>query len=290
MNGVWAWLTSSVLLASVYWPLEWAWPARAGQRWLRARLGTDFLFLSGQYLLWNGLSVGLLVWLRGLLAELAVVQELWRLVALQPFAVQVAEALLLGDLAVYWFHRAGHRFEILWRFHAVHHTAEHVDWLAAHREHPIDGVLTQLSINLPAIMIGFHFGAIAPLVVFRGLWAIFIHSNVRLPLGPLGYLFGSPQWHRWHHAKHPGRVTNFANLSPWCDFLFGTHHAGVAGDEAFELGVPERWPSSYVGQLIAPLLPRSLWPSLFPSLSAPAPDRSPAETPLQAGLQRATGR
>lgn len=290
MNTIWAWLTSVVLLASVYWPLEWAWPARSGHRWLRAKLGTDFLFLTGQYLVWNGVSIAILIGVRQSLGGFGAVSDAWRWVAQWPFALQAIGALLLGDLCVYWFHRAGHHVEFLWRFHAVHHTAEQVDWLAAHREHPIDGVLTQLSINLPGILMGFDFGTIAPFVVFRGLWAIFIHSNVRLPLGPLAYLFGSPQWHRWHHAKAPGRVSNFANLSPWCDFLFRTHHPGVQGDETFELGVPEAWPASYVGQLVAPLLPRSLWPRVFPSLSGPARDRSPGETPLPVGLQRASGR
>lgn len=282
MNAVWSWLTSVVVLSSVYWPLEWAWPAREGQRWLRARIGTDFLFLTGQYLVWNATALVVLISLRHAVDEQGLFVGLRAGVASLPFVVQVLAALLLGDLSVYWFHRASHRFEVLWRFHAVHHTAEHLDWVAAHREHPVDGILTQLFINLPGILLGFEFATISSFVVFRGLWAIFIHSNVRLPLGPLGYLFGSPQWHRWHHAKHPGQVTNFANLSPWCDFLFRTHHRGVTGNETFELGIPEAWPTSYPGQLLAPFLPRALWPRVFPSLSGPARDRSPAETPLPA--------
>jgi sterol desaturase/sphingolipid hydroxylase (fatty acid hydroxylase superfamily) len=282
VNALHAWLTSAVVLSSVYWPLEWAWPARSTQRRLRPSLFTDFCFFSGQYLLWNGLSVGLLVGLREWLVGSGALSGLHATWATLPFVVQALAVLLLGDLAVYWFHRASHHVDLLWRFHAVHHTAEHLDWLAAHREHPVDGLLTQLFINLPGILLGFDFSTISAFVIFRGLWAIFIHSNVRLPLGPLAYLFGSPQWHRWHHAKHPGVVANFANLSPWCDFLFGTHHRGVEGDETFELGIPEPWPRSWAGQLAAPLLPRAVWARVFPSLSGPAHDRSPDETPLPA--------
>ncbi len=278
MNAVTGWLISVVVLAAVYWPLEWAWPARAGQRWLRARVGTDFLFLTGQYLVWNALAVAILVWVRAHVDVAGTFESVRGVLQRQPFVIQAIEALLLGDLSVYWFHRASHRFEFLWRFHAVHHTAEQLDWLAAHREHPVDGILTQLFINLPGIMMGFDFATLSSFIVFRGLWAIFIHSNARLPLGPLGSLFGSPQWHRWHHAKHPGVVANFANLSPWCDFLFRTHHRGVEGNETFEMGVPEAWPTSYPGHLLAPFVPRALWPKLFPSLSGPARDRSPAET------------
>lgn len=183
MTAVLSWLTSVIVLASVYWPLEWAWPAREGQRWLRARIGTDFLFLTGQYLAWNGVALAFLLGARHGVEAWGGLGGLQAVVARQPFVLQVLEALLLGDLSVYWFHRASHRFELLWRFHAVHHTSEHVDWVAAHREHPVDGVLTQLAINLPGIVMGFDFATISSFVVFRGLWAIFIHSNVRLPLG-----------------------------------------------------------------------------------------------------------
>ena len=54
-----------------------------------------------------------------------------------PLWSRVAMALMLGDLLTYWFHRACHHYEFLWRFHAVHHSAERLDWLAAHREHPL---------------------------------------------------------------------------------------------------------------------------------------------------------
>jgi len=60
-------------------------------------------------------------------------------------------------------------------------------------------------------------------VVFRSVWAVFIHSNVRLPLGPLKLLLGAPHLHHWHHER--SRVTvNYGNLAPWTDLLFGTHH------------------------------------------------------------------
>lgn len=291
MNAIQAWLISVVVLGSVYWPLEWAWPAREGQRWLRARVGTDFLFLTGQYLLWNAVALSVLLFVRAQADLLGPLTSFRALAQQQPFALQLLEAVLLGDLSVYWFHRASHRFELLWRFHAVHHTSETVDWIAAHREHPVDGVLTQLFINLPGIVLGFDFATISSFIVFRGLWAIFIHSNVRLPLGPLAYLFGSPQWHRWHHAKNPGVVANFANLSPWCDFLFRTHHRGAVGNETYELGVPESWPTSYPGQLLAPFLPRAWWPRVFGSLTpAPAVSSQPASAVMQTPDANVLGR
>ena len=54
--------------------------------------------------------------------------------------------MLLSDLCVYWGHRLQHNNAFLWRFHSIHHSAEHLDWLAAHREHPIDTIYTRTHI------------------------------------------------------------------------------------------------------------------------------------------------
>ncbi len=155
-----------------------------------------------------------------------------------PALVQIAIAVILADFCAYWGHRAQHRIPLLWRFHAVHHTSTEVNWLAAYREHPLDGLYTQALVNLPAILLGVDFGAWLGVVVFRGAWAIFVHSNVHVPLGPLKWLFGAPEFHRAHHAVDARG--HYANLAPWLDVLFGTH--GPAGEPTrFGVeGVPPR--------------------------------------------------
>lgn len=237
-----------LMLACVFWPLERMWPARR-QRWLRDRLGTDFLFLFGQHLVWTVLAVSILRSVDGMVRGAA--PEFLRTgFGALPWGLQLLAVVLLGDLAVYWFHRACHAVPFLWRIHSIHHSSETLDWVAAHREHPLDGLLTQLTLNLPAILLGFSLPGLAAVAVFRGLWAAFIHSNVRVPLGPLKYLFGAPELHHWHHAKHPGVVANYGNLAPWTDFLFGTHHDPGPGEETYELGVPEPMPRGWL-ELIA---------------------------------------
>src|ERR1700722_20292 len=51
---------SFVFLCLVFRPLELAFPARRGQRFLRPAWWTDLGFFTGQYLLWNGLIFWLL--------------------------------------------------------------------------------------------------------------------------------------------------------------------------------------------------------------------------------------
>ena len=129
---------------------------------------------------------------------------------------------LLSDLLIYWGHRLQHRVGFLWRFHSIHHSAEHLDWLAAYREHPLDTVYTVGLINLPAFVLGFPLGTLVGFFAFRGIWAVYIHSNVRLPIGPLRLLVGSPEAHHWHHDRDR-RAGNYANVSPLMDVLFGTY-------------------------------------------------------------------
>ena len=248
-------LTTSVsffFLALVFRPLELAFPAKPGQRFFRPAWFTDLCFFLGQYLLWGGLVFLYLTHFSYLL-DWIVPADFRSSVAAQPWWLQVIEVVLLSDIFVYWGHRLQHRVGFLWRFHVVHHSAEHLDWLAAHREHPLDTIYTMSLINLPAIILGFPIDTLAGLIAFRGIWAIYIHSNVRLPIGPLRMLVGAPQLHHWHHdrARDAG---NYANISPLMDILFGTYRCPDHEPEAF--GVREPMPKSYLGFIVRPLLPR----------------------------------
>ena len=129
-----------------------------------------------------------------------------------------------------------------------------MDWLAAFREHPLDTIYTVGLINLPAFVLGFPLSTIIGLVAFRGLWAIFIHSNVRLPIGPLRMLIGAPELHHWHHDRDRN-AGNYANISPLMDLLFGTYRC--PDQEPDSVGIREAFPRNYVLQLLFPLLPKA---------------------------------
>ena len=60
-----------------------------------------------------------------------------------PYWVQIPAIIVLSDLGFYWTHRMFHAVPWLWRFHAVHHSIEELDWLAAFRIHPLDQILTK---------------------------------------------------------------------------------------------------------------------------------------------------
>ncbi len=241
-------IASLLFLFVVFRPLEAVFPAKQNQGIFRPDWGTDLCFFLGQYLLWTGLVLGIILSAKSLITNTIPLH--WRLaVSFQPFWLQIVEVLVLSDLFIYWGHRIQHRVPFLWRFHSIHHSAEHLDWLAAHREHPIDTIYTVGIINLPALLLGFPLETITKLIAFRGIWAIFIHSNVRLPIGPIRVLIGAPELHHWHHDRDRN-AGNYANLSPLMDVLFGTY---VCPDhEPESVGIKERIPSSYLGQMLYP--------------------------------------
>jgi sterol desaturase/sphingolipid hydroxylase (fatty acid hydroxylase superfamily) len=249
---------SLLFLALVFIPMEKAFPAKADQRVFRPKWFLDLCYFFGQYLLWSALVLKALnffgVWL-----DENIALSFRTFIGTQPGWLQALEVLVLSDFLIYWGHRIQHKYDFLWRFHKVHHSAETLDWLAAHREHPLDSIYTVGIINLPALLFGFDLTTIAVIVAFRGVWAIYIHSNVRLSLGPLKMLIGSPELHHWHHDKERDRG-NYANISPLMDLLFGTYVCPPVEPEQF--GIKEKFPTTYVGQLFKPMLPGKLWARL----------------------------
>ena len=191
---------SFLFLCLVFRPLELVFPAKRGQKFLRPEFWTDVLFFLGQYLLWGGGVLWVLSRFGDSIDGFAPA-AFRATVAGQPWWLQAIEVILLSDLFIYWGHRIQHRVPFLWRFHSIHHSAEHLDWLAAHREHPLDTVYTMGLINLPAFLLGFPLETLTALIAFRGIWAIYIHSNVRLPIGPLRWFIGAPELHHWHHDR-----------------------------------------------------------------------------------------
>ena len=93
-------------------------------------------------------------------------------IAAWPIWLKACATMLVGETAYYWAHRASHQIPLLWRFHAVHHSAEELDFLVNNRMHPVDIVWTRM-IQLTPI---FALGLANPLQLRRR-----VHRDVRPP-------------------------------------------------------------------------------------------------------------
>lgn len=157
-------------------------------------------------------------------------------VAAQPAWLQFLEIVFVSDFCEYWLHRFEHRVPFLWRFHAVHHSCECMDWLAGSRLHLGDIVLVRAATFVPLYVLGFSDTAIFAYLIFVSFHAIFIHANVGFRFGKLDYVLATPRFHHWHHSAEAQAIDkNFAVHLPALDALFGTLLLPRDG----------AWPSSY---------------------------------------------
>jgi sterol desaturase/sphingolipid hydroxylase (fatty acid hydroxylase superfamily) len=164
-----------------------------------------------------------------------------------PFAAQLALFVVTHDFYIYWFHRAQHRFGLLWRLHEAHHSAREVDWIAGSRSHALEIVVNQ-TIEVAAMVL---LGASTDVILCKGavsiVWGMWIHSNVDVQTGWLQRVINGPELHRWHHAidyAPPGK--NFGTKLAIWDHLFGTADRRPGKPAGY--GLAESFPDGFLAQ------------------------------------------
>lgn len=202
-------------------PFERFFP-RHDQPLRRPKLGTDIGYaLAGPVL--NGIGIAAAVvfgvltfgWLPGLLLR--------PLVSLIPSAILPFVGIALFDLAIYWTHRWYHEVPLLWRFHSIHHSPEHMDWISGFRNHPFDGTLIAPAFFF-LVAAGFTAEFTGVLAIVQVILGIFLHANVRWRLRPLHKIVITPEFHHWHHANEPEAIhSNYSVFLPAWDLIFGTY-------------------------------------------------------------------
>jgi sterol desaturase/sphingolipid hydroxylase (fatty acid hydroxylase superfamily) len=231
-------------------PMEKLFP-RHKQPIRRPKVLTDVSFaLAGPAL--NAVSVGAavvvgvvsLAWLPGL--------ALRPLVGLVPPPVLPVVGVVLFDVAIYWTHRWYHEVPVLWRFHAIHHSTEHLDWVSGFRAHPLDGTLLAPAFVF-LLAAGFSPEFTGVLAVIQIVTGLFLHANVRWRLRWLHRIVITPEFHHWHHANEPGAInTNYSVFLPLWDLAFGTYFM-PKDRRPQRYGVDEYVPEGMVAQLWHPL-------------------------------------
>ncbi len=268
-----AWL---LLLLLIFGIAERRWPQRP-QKLLRQGWAVDlgyFVLSSFAPKLLLALPLSLLA---GLLHHL-MPSAYYAAVAELPLGLRLLLALVVSDIGAYWGHRWAHQLPWLWRLHAIHHSAEQMDWLVNTRAHPLDMAFQRLCGLVPAYALGLLQPAAgrvdwAPLllVVIGTGWGYFVHANVNWRLGWLDGLLSTPRFHHWHHTRGGvGEIDkNFAAMLPCIDRLFGSFYMPRGRwPEAYGCDTPV--PAGLLGQLVSPLLP----PRVAASAAPPGCDRA----------------
>ena len=245
------WLKGILLIALIFVPLERILARHPKQRIFRRGWLNDmiYLLLNGQVIM---ICLAVLIIGMNSTAGWLVPGSVSAAIAEQPHWLQFIEAIVLADTGFYFAHRAFHAFPWLWRFHAIHHSIEELDWLAATRVHPLDQIATKGVSLLPVFTLGFSDVAIGAFMALYGWQSVLIHSNVRINFGPLRWLLASPEFHHWHHSRDSeARDKNFAGQLPLLDVLFGTLHM-PHGRMPGKYGLDQPIPATYPTQLLHP--------------------------------------
>jgi sterol desaturase/sphingolipid hydroxylase (fatty acid hydroxylase superfamily) len=161
-----------------------------------------------------------------------------------PSTMRLVVAVIGLDALAYAQHRLLHRFDLLWRFHAVHHSDPEVDVTTTFRHHPVEAIFNGALVGGVVLLIGFSPAEIAAYTWVSFVVELVAHANIALPSW-FGAIFGrlivTPEFHHLHHSRAKAEANaNFGQAFSIWDTLFGTARARSSEDpRRLEFGLEE---------------------------------------------------
>jgi len=145
-----------------------------------------------------------------------------------PVWLQLIAGLLLLDLIGAWLvHYVQHKVKWMWKFHIIHHSDTHVDTTTANRHHPGESVFRAVFTTLAVFICGAPMWLVFLYQTVSVVIAQFNHANIKMNKRIdkiLTYIIVTPNMHRVHHHYiRPETDTNYGNIFPFWDKLFGTY-------------------------------------------------------------------
>ena len=246
-----------IVISLVVWFLEIIFPWRKNQSRIRKDFWLDgfymffnffifSIFISGDYK-----AIGLFFSEMGITTKSLAVFNLsnW------PAGIQLIVFFIILDFVQWLTHLLLHKYEVLWRFHKVHHSVKEMGFAAHLRYHWMENILYKPLKTLGVMVLGGFAPGQAYIVHFIAIIIGHLnHANIRITWGPLKYVLNNSVMHLYHHMKalpeDKSKGINFGiSLSIW-DFLFKTNYLPDDNGE-IELGFPneENFPKGFFGQL-----------------------------------------
>lgn len=178
-----------------------------------------------------------------------------------PWWLKFVAAFLLLDGWQYVMHVIAHHVPVLWRVHAVHHTAEHLEATVSMRFHLVEVAWMGLATVPFVVLLGISIEHVAIYNTILVIASMFHHANIRLGSRldkALRTCIVTPNMHRVHHSRWTSETnSNYGAVLPIWDWLFGT----IRMHEKPELirvgldGYTEREMNSVAGMIATPFGP-----------------------------------
>src|SRR5581483_5437326 len=197
----------SLALAGAFTVLAWFSACNPGQAWWRKRdLVTDLCYCFFIPVIARYLRIGMLIVGAALLFHITTADGLIAFydnghgpLAGLPLPVQMVIFLVGEDIILYWAHRVFHG-RTMWKYHAVHHSSEELEWISAARFHPVELFLRSVTADVIMLLIGISPNVLVVLGPLTIAHSAFVHANLNWTLGPFKYVIAGPVFHRWHHT------------------------------------------------------------------------------------------
>lgn len=129
---------------------------------------------------------------------------------------------LATDLLWYCYHRLGHRVNILWAAHVVHHQSEDFNFTVSARITIFQSFARALFWSFIPLL-GFSPAMMTTILLIHGAYPFFLHTQLVGKLGLLEKVIVTPSHHRVHHSSNEKYLDkNFGDVLIIWDKLFGT--------------------------------------------------------------------
>lgn len=142
-----------------------------------------------------------------------------------PIVLQLILAIFIADLGISYTHYLSHKYKLLWKLHAVHHSIKRLYGFNGLMKHPVHQLIETLAGTLPLLLLGIPQDILMLFATAVVLQLLLQHSNIDYFTGPLKYVLSLNVLHRFHHLNtaKEGDV-NFGLFTTFVDYLLGTFY------------------------------------------------------------------
>ncbi len=253
-NYFWGLITISLIV----WLLEIVFPWRTNQSIFRKDFWLDAFYMFFNFFIFSIIIGGVYRILEVAFTDLGITAKSLSIIDISnlPMWSQLLIFFILLDFVQWFTHVILHRFNILWRFHKVHHSVKEMGFAAHLRYHWMENIFYKPLKVFAVMLLGGFEPEQAYIVHFIAISIGHLnHSNIKLSYGPLKYVFNNPVMHLYHHAytlpEESRHGVNFGiSLSIW-DYIFKTNY--IPEDSGtIELGYSDdtKMPKGFIKQLL----------------------------------------
>ena len=246
-----------IVISLVVWLLEIIFPWRKNQSFIRKDFWMDGFYMFFNFFIFSILISGDYKALGLLFNEIGITTKSLAVFNISnwPIGFQLVVFFVILDFVQWLTHVLLHKYEVLWRFHKVHHSVKEMGFAAHLRYHWMENILYKPLKTLGVMVLGGFEPEQAYIVHFIAITIGHLnHANIRITWGPFKYILNNSVMHLYHHMKvlpenKPKGINFGISLSIW-DFLFKTSYVPNDNGE-IELGFSneENFPKGFFSQL-----------------------------------------